>query len=117
MTAASFGRLLDPASLLVTTFGLGIGALVLARTGRLIVSLTVFMDLLAAAGLLRLAAAPTFTRAVGAGGVLLVRRLATLGLHGGDPVGRVAAPLLAGMRRPRAAGSTRVAEVGVRHRG
>jgi len=87
MTAASFSRFLDQASLLVTTFGLGVGALVLARTGRLIVSLTVFMDMLTAAGLLRLAAAPTLTRALAAGGVLLVRRLATLGLHGRDPLG------------------------------
>ncbi len=117
MTAASFSRFLDQASLLVTTLGLGVVALVLARTGRLIVSLTVFMEMLTAAGLLRLAAAPTLARALAAGGVLLVRRLATLGLHRGDPLARTAAVLLGGMQRLRVAGSARLAGAGVRRRG
>ncbi len=116
MSPAAFSRLLDQAALLVGVFGLGVAALVLARTGRLIVSLTALMDLLTAAGLLRLAAAPTLTRALAAGGVLVVRQLATLGLHGGDPVGRVAAPVLAGWQRLRGASAARLAGSRARHR-
>ena len=43
--------------------------------------------------------------------------LATLGLHGGDPVGQITAPLLTGMRQLRAADSARLSEAEVRRRG
>lgn len=78
-------QLLDSASLLVTAGALGVGALVLSRTRRLAPALASLMELLTAAGLLRLAAAPTLSRALAAGGILLVRRVATLGLHGVVP--------------------------------
>lgn len=77
--------LVDTASLAVTALALGVSALVLARTGRLLPALGVLLELLTGAGLLRLAAAPTLDRALAAAGVLLVRQLATLGLRGGLP--------------------------------
>ncbi len=81
----SWSGAVDAASLGVTALGLAAGGLVLARTRMLGPALAVLMEMLTGAGLLRLAAAPTLTRALGAGGVLLVRRLAILGLRA-DPL-------------------------------
>lgn len=74
-------QLVESASLWVTAAGLGVGALVLSRTGQVAPALAALMELLTAAGLLHLAAAPTLSHALAAGGILLVRRLATLGLR------------------------------------
>lgn len=76
----------DGASLIVTALGVVVGGVVLARTERLGPSLAALLEMLTAAGLLRLAAAPTLTRALTAVAVLLVRRLATAGLRGALPL-------------------------------
>lgn len=81
------------AALAVTGLGLVASAVVLVRTALLLPALAVLMEMLTAAGLLRLAAAPTYSRALGAGGVLLTRRLVVLGLTAGRaPVTTGAAP-------------------------
>jgi len=85
--------LLDTASLLVVAAGVGAGALVLVRTRALLPALASLLELLTAAGLLRLAATPTYDRAAAAAGVLVVRRLATLGLRGDLPGAGVAGRL------------------------
>lgn len=92
--SATWTGAVDAAALCVTALALAVGAVVVIRTRRLAPALACFMELLTGAGLLRLAASPTLTRALAAGGVLLVRRLAVLGLNG-DPL----AGLLPGLRR------------------
>lgn len=85
MTATWAGAV-DTASLVVTALGIVVGGTVLVRTERLQPGLAALLEMLTAAGLLRLAAAPTLTRALTAGAVLLVRRLATAGLRGTLPL-------------------------------
>jgi len=70
------------------------GAVALARIRQLGPALAVLMEMLTGAGLLHLAAAPTLNRALGAGGVLLIRKLAILRLKE-DPL----ASLLIHLRR------------------
>jgi len=81
----TFAGVVDECSLVVTALGLVVGALLLARTRTLGPAVAVLMEMLTGAGLLRLAASPTWTRAAGAGGVLLVRRIVILGLSGRQP--------------------------------
>jgi len=81
----TFAGVVDEGSLVVTALGLVVGALLLARTRTLVPAVAVLMEMLTGAGLLRLAASPTWTRAAGAGGVLLVRRIVILGLRADNP--------------------------------
>ena len=93
------GGVIDAMALLVTALALLASAVVLLRTRQAAVALTVLLDMLAGAGLLRLAAGPTLARAAGAAGVLLVRQLVLFGLYGparpaaapAEPAGRPAA--------------------------
>jgi len=59
------------------------GGLALLASRRLAVALAVLLDLLTAAGLLHLAASPTFRSAAFAGIVLAVRHVVGWGLRGG----------------------------------
>ncbi len=77
----------DTAALVVTALGIAVAGVVLVRTGRLQPSLAALLEMPTGAGLLRLAALPTPTRALTAGCVLLVRRLAAAGRHGLLPAG------------------------------
>jgi len=85
--SATGASLVDAASLIVTALGIVVGGVVLVRTERLLPALAALLEMLTGAGLLRLAASPTLTRALTAGSVLLVRRLATAGLRGALPLG------------------------------
>jgi hypothetical protein len=85
--SATWAGIIDTASLIVTALGIVVGGVVLVRTERLLPALAALLEMLTGAGLLRLAAAPTLTRALTAGSVLLVRRLATAGLRGALPLG------------------------------
>jgi hypothetical protein len=57
----------------------GVGAVV--STGRLLPAVGVFLDLLLAAGLLRLATAGTWQAIAGAAAIVAIRKLAVLGLE------------------------------------
>ncbi|SNS76445.1 Protein of unknown function [Geodermatophilus saharensis] len=92
-----------PGLLAVGVGGLALvaGAVTLASTRRPALALGVFLDLLLAAGLLRLAAEPTWTSLGTAAAVVLLRRLIGVGLRAG---GRslsppVLAPAPGGRRR------------------
>lgn len=61
-----------------------LGALVLARTRRIGVALPVMLDLLLAAGLLRLSATATWRAIATAAGLIVVRKLLVLGLTAGS---------------------------------
>lgn len=97
----------DTASLIVTALGVVVGGVVLVRTERLGPALAALLEMLTGAGLLRLAAAPTLTRALTAGAVLLVRRLATAGLRGALPLSGLPPRLRALTRRALKAGPAR----------
>lgn len=73
--------LLGMAALLVTAGGLAVAAVVLTSTRRLSIALPVLLEFLTAAGLIRLAAQPTWTSLLMAGGIVALRRLILLGLH------------------------------------
>ena len=75
--------LLDALALLLTVAALTCGAVVLASTHRWAAALAVFLDLLTAAGLLRLAGEPSYRRALTAALLLLIRRVVGLGLRQG----------------------------------
>jgi hypothetical protein len=60
------------------------GAVTLAATRRPALALGVLLDLLLAAGLLRLAAEPTWTSLATAAAVVLLRRLIGVGLRAGS---------------------------------
>ena len=92
--SATWAGVIDAASLIVTALGIVVGGVVLVRTERLLPALAALLEMLTGAGLLRLAAAPTLTRALTAGSVLLVRRLATAGLRGALPLGGLPSPRL-----------------------
>jgi len=72
---------LDGAALLVTAGALLAAAIVLVRTADVPTSLGVLLDLLTAAGLLRLATEPTPTRLASAAGIIALRKLATFGFN------------------------------------
>ncbi len=90
----SWTQTIDAAALCVTALALLSGAVALVRIRQLGPALAVLMEMLTGAGLLHLAAAPTLNRALGAGGVLLIRKLAILRLKE-DPL----AALLVHLRR------------------
>ncbi len=70
----------DVTSLVVAAWALLAGALAFAVTWRLRTGLSVLLDLLLAAGLLRLAAEPTWTRILTAAAIVAVRKLVGFGL-------------------------------------
>jgi hypothetical protein len=73
-------ELLTAGSTLVGASALLVGGLVLAATRSGRAALPVFLDLLLAAGLLRLAVADTWQAIAGAAGVIAVRKLAVSAL-------------------------------------
>lgn len=73
-------ELLDLAALLVTGTALAVGAVALAVTRRLGLALPVLLEFLTAAGLIRLAAEPTWTSLFMAAGIVALRRLIVVGL-------------------------------------
>jgi hypothetical protein len=68
------------AGLLVTVAGLASAAATLVATRRLLTALSVLLDMLLAAGLLRLTLAPTWAQLGGTALLVLVKRLASAGL-------------------------------------
>lgn len=71
----SLGEVTDAASAVVGAMGIVASAAALAATRRPLAALAVLLDFLMAAGLLHLAADPTYLRALSAGIVLAVRHL------------------------------------------
>jgi len=65
---------------LVVAAGLALSALTLLSTGRIGVALPVLLDLLLAAGLLRLSATASWQAIASAAAIVLIRKLATLGI-------------------------------------
>ena len=88
----------------VTALALGAGTVTLAATRRPALALAVFLDLLLAAGLLRLAAEPTWTSLGTAAAIVLLRRLIGAGLRAGGRAfsGASVVPGAAGRQRPAA---------------
>ena len=80
MTPVVSGVLLH-LSWVVAAAGLVAGLAAMGATRRLLPSLGVFLDLLLAAGLLRLATAGTWQGIAGAAAIIAIRRLAVLGLR------------------------------------
>ena len=70
----------------VSALALVAGTVALAATRRPATALGVLLDLLLAAGLLRLAAEPTWGSIATAAAVVLLRRLIGMGLRAGDRV-------------------------------
>jgi uncharacterized membrane protein len=77
----TFGVVVEAASGLASGMGVVAAAAVLAATRRPLAALAVLVDFLMAAGLLHLAADPTYLRALSAGVVLLIRHLITWSLQ------------------------------------
>lgn len=75
--------LVDQLALLVTTGGLVAAAVAGLVSRRPAVALPVLLDLLTAAGLLRLAVDPDLPRALGAAAIVALRHLLVAGLHAG----------------------------------
>jgi len=73
--------LITSAALLVTLAALLSAAAALLATSRPSVALPVLLDLLLAAGLLRLALQPSFPQLAGTGLLVLVKRLAATGIR------------------------------------
>lgn len=74
-------QLLQTGALLCTAAALVCGALALLVTRKFAMALAVLLDLLLAAGLLRLALPPTPQRLLTAASLVVVRRLAGVGLR------------------------------------
>ncbi len=72
---------LDTAALLVTAAALSAAAVALVVTRRPGVALAVLLDLLTAAGLLRLAADPDWHRLASVAAVVALRQVNLIGLH------------------------------------
>ncbi|GAB3445585.1 hypothetical protein GCM10027517_26760 [Phycicoccus ginsengisoli] len=93
MTPVVSGVLLH-LSWLVASAGLVAGLAAVCVTRRLLPSLGVFLDLLLAAGLLRLATAGSWQAIAGAAAIVAIRKLAVLGLRSSgrrparEPVGQ-----------------------------
>lgn len=77
--------LLGGLALAVTGAGLVAAAVVLAATRRPLFALKVLLDLLLAAGLLRLTGDPDWTAILTAGAIVALRRLIGVGLRAGAP--------------------------------
>ncbi|MEV4621548.1 hypothetical protein AB0J74_22915 [Asanoa sp. NPDC049573] len=71
----SFGDVVELGSTLAVGMGVVVTAAVLAATRRPLAALAALLDFLVAAGLLHLAADPTYLRALSAGIVLAIRHL------------------------------------------
>jgi hypothetical protein len=80
-------NLIDLISTCVVVLAIIASAAVLLATRRVDVALAVLLDLLTGAGLLHLAADPSYMRAVSAAIVLAIRRLVTWSLAGGGKSG------------------------------
>ena len=79
----SAGDLSEAGSAVLVAMGIVAGAAALATTRHPLAALAVLLDFLTAAGLLHLAADPTYLRALSAGIVLAVRHLITWSLRTG----------------------------------
>ncbi len=77
--------LLSAGALLCTAAAIGCGLLALAVTRDVRIALAVLLDLLLAAGLLRLAGAPGAQQLLSTAAIVLVRRIVALGLREGRP--------------------------------
>lgn len=77
-------ELLGPVALGLTAAALLAAAVVLAATRRPLLALKVLLDLLLAAGLLRLTGNPGWTAIATAAVVVVLRRLVSLGLRAGS---------------------------------
>jgi hypothetical protein len=73
--------IVNDAALLVTAAGLLVGALALAKTRQIPLSLAVLLDFFTAAGLLRLVGPPTWSRLATVALTITVRQLASRGLR------------------------------------
>jgi hypothetical protein len=73
--------LIHGAALVVVTGGLIAAALALVLTRRMRLAIAILLDFLMAAGLLRLAGTPTWSRLGAAALILLIRQLASWGLR------------------------------------
>jgi hypothetical protein len=82
---------LDSAALVVTAAALAAAAVVLLGTRRPRIALPVLLDLLMAAGLLRLAADPEWHRLLSAAAIVGLRHLILLGLGPPRPSGHLPA--------------------------
>ena len=74
------------AALAVTAAGVVAAAVTLAATRRPLLAITVLLDFLLAAGLLRLTGHPGWPVLAGAAAVVVLRRLVGYGLRAGSPV-------------------------------
>jgi hypothetical protein len=82
-------RVLDAGALLLTAAALIAAGIALAASRRPRAALSVLLDLLTAAGLLRLAAEPDWHRLLTAAAVVALRHVIVLGFHSPDPPGPV----------------------------
>jgi hypothetical protein len=73
--------IIHDAALVVTALGLLVGALALAKTRQIPLSLAVLLDFFTAAGLLRLVGPPTWSRLATVALTITVRQLASRGLR------------------------------------
>lgn len=80
-------ELVTQASWVVAAAGLAMGVVAGLRTRHLRTGVALLLDLLLAAGLLRLVAADTWPAIAVAAAVVAVRRLVAVGLDGGGPEG------------------------------
>lgn len=85
MTHAALASISTAAALLIAAAGLALGGLALATTRRLRPALGVLLDLLLAAGLLRLAFLDTWKAIASAAALVVVRKLVVLALTSGAP--------------------------------
>jgi hypothetical protein len=86
----------DQLALLCTAGGLIIGLLVTLVVGKPFLALRVALEFWTAAGLLRLAAPPSWGRLLGAAAIVAVRQLLGLGLRASSP--RLPAPRWSALR-------------------
>ncbi|MEV4534183.1 hypothetical protein AB0J82_10165 [Asanoa sp. NPDC049518] len=80
----SLGEVTEAASAVAVAMGIGVAAAVLAANRTPMAALAVLLDFLTVAGILHLAADPTYLRALSAGIVLGVRHLITWSLQTGS---------------------------------
>jgi len=76
---------LGPVALAITAAGLVAPAVTLAATRRPLLAVTVLLDFVLAAGLLRLTGHPGWPALAGAAAVVVLRRLVGFGLRAGSP--------------------------------
>lgn len=81
MGTATVSTLIQGAALLLTVLGLGCGFLVLVRQRDIAQSVSVLLEFLLAAGLLRLSDNPTYRTITTAAVIILIRKMLTFGLR------------------------------------